>query len=67
MNAQAWGTPQQMLDKLESWHKGVGDFDILFGFRHAGIAYEDAENSMRLVAREVIPQLRELMGSSRAA
>ena len=67
MNAQAWGTPQQMLDKLESWYKGVGDFDILFGFRHAGIPYEDAENSMRLVAQEVMPQLRELVGSRKAA
>lgn len=67
MNAQAWGTPQQMLDKLEAWHDVMGDFDLMFGFRHAGIAYADAENSMRLVAKEVIPEVRRWMDSTKAA
>jgi len=51
MNAQAWGTPKQIIDKLAHWRDVVGDFDLIFGFRAAGIPFEDAERSQRLVAR----------------
>ncbi len=58
MEAQAYGTPEQVLEKLVSWRKVIGPFDMIVAFRAAGIAYEDAENSMRLFAREVLPELR---------
>jgi len=58
VDAQAWGTPQQILDKLAGWRKVIGDFDILFGFRAAGMPFADAENSQRLVAEKVLPELR---------
>jgi alkanesulfonate monooxygenase SsuD/methylene tetrahydromethanopterin reductase-like flavin-dependent oxidoreductase (luciferase family) len=58
MNAQAWGTPRQILDKLEHWRSVVGPFDMILGFRAAGIAYADAEGSMRLFAQKVMPELR---------
>jgi alkanesulfonate monooxygenase SsuD/methylene tetrahydromethanopterin reductase-like flavin-dependent oxidoreductase (luciferase family) len=57
MNAQAWGTPRQILDKLEHWRSVVGPFDMIVGFRAAGIAYADAEGSMRLFAQKVMPEL----------
>jgi alkanesulfonate monooxygenase SsuD/methylene tetrahydromethanopterin reductase-like flavin-dependent oxidoreductase (luciferase family) len=58
MNAQAWGTPRQILEKLERWRSVVGPFDMILAFRAAGIAYADAEGSMRLFAHEVMPELR---------
>ena len=58
MDAQAYGTPDQVLEKLVSWRKVIGPFDMIVAFRAAGIAYEDAENSMHLFASEVLPELR---------
>ena len=58
MNAQAWGTPEMILEKLNHWHDVVGRFDIIWGFRAAGIGYADAENSQRLIAEKVLPELR---------
>ena len=59
MAAQACGTPKQIIEKLAHWRDVVGDFDVLFGFRAAGIAFADAENSQRLVAEKVIPVVRQ--------
>lgn len=58
MDAQAWGTPQMVLDKLEHWRSVVGPFDMILGWRAAGIRYEDADNSQRLFAEKVMPELR---------
>ena len=58
VNAQAWGTPQQILDKLSHWREVLGPFDVLFGLRGAGMPYEDADRSQRLIAQQVIPELR---------
>ena len=58
VDAQAWGTPDQILEKLSGWRDVVGEFDILFGFRAAGMAFADAENSQRLIAEKVIPEIK---------
>jgi hypothetical protein len=58
MDAQAWGTPRQIVEKLEHWRGVLGPFDMIVAFRAAGIAYADAERSMRLFAEKVIPELR---------
>ena len=58
MDAQAWGTPRQILDKLEHWRRVVGSFDLILAVRAAGIPYADAERSLRLFAEQVIPELR---------
>ena len=58
MDAQAWGTPRQLLEKLEHWRSVLGPFDMIVAFRAAGIAYADAEGSMRLFAEKVMPEIR---------
>jgi alkanesulfonate monooxygenase SsuD/methylene tetrahydromethanopterin reductase-like flavin-dependent oxidoreductase (luciferase family) len=52
---QAWGTPDQILERLDTRRRLVGDFDLTCCFRYAGLPYEEAERSMRLFAAEVIP------------
>ncbi|MEM7468557.1 MAG: LLM class flavin-dependent oxidoreductase [Pseudomonadota bacterium] len=59
MDAQAWGTPEQIIEKLEHWRGVVGDFDLIWGFRAAGISFEDANNSQRLIAEKVLPVIRQ--------
>ncbi|MDA0821082.1 MAG: LLM class flavin-dependent oxidoreductase [Proteobacteria bacterium] len=58
VDAQIWGTPDQMLEKLTEMRRVIGDCDVLFGFRAAGMPYADAENSQRLIAEKVIPEIR---------
>ena len=59
MDAQAWGTPEMITEKLEHWRNVVGDFDLIWGFRAAGISFEDANNSQRLVAEKVLPVIKQ--------
>ena len=58
LDAQAWGTPAQILEKLAHWREVVGEFDLIFAFRAAGIPFEDAARSQRLVAEQVLPVVR---------
>ena len=59
MEAQAWGTPEMIIEKLEHWRNVVGDFDLIWGFRAAGISFDDANNSQRLVAEKVLPVIKQ--------
>lgn len=58
MQANAYGTPDQILGRLESRRKVLGSFEQSTAFRFGGISYEQAEKSMRLFAKEVLPVLK---------
>lgn len=67
VDLQAWGTPQQILDKLEARGKIIGDFDLTTCCSYGGMPYGDAESSMRLFAAEVIPELQKWAPAAEAA
>jgi len=56
--ANAYGTPDRILGTLEARRKVLGPFEESTCFRFGAIPYEQAEQSMRLYAREVLPVLR---------
>jgi len=58
VNVQAYGTPQQILDKLEKRRAVVGDFEWAVMMSYAGMPHNEAEESMRLFGKEVLPELR---------
>jgi alkanesulfonate monooxygenase SsuD/methylene tetrahydromethanopterin reductase-like flavin-dependent oxidoreductase (luciferase family) len=58
LGVQAWGTPDQVLERLLARREIIGDFDLTACFRYAGLPLEDAERSMRTFAGEVLPTLR---------
>jgi hypothetical protein len=58
LSVQAWGTPDQILERLQERRELLGEFDLTCCFRYAGLPYEAAERSMRLFAGEVLPVLR---------
>ena len=58
VNVQAWGTPQQILDKLEKRCQAVGDFEWMVMLSYAGLPLEDVEKSMRLIGKEVLPEVK---------
>jgi alkanesulfonate monooxygenase SsuD/methylene tetrahydromethanopterin reductase-like flavin-dependent oxidoreductase (luciferase family) len=57
LGVQAWGTPDQVLERLHARREIIGDFDLTACFRYAGLPLEDAERSMRTFARDVLPAL----------
>lgn len=58
VEAQSWGTPQQILDRLERRGKAVGDFELNIITSFAGLPFENAEASLRLFAEQVLPEIR---------
>ncbi len=55
---QIWGTPQQILDKIQARRAIVGDYDALLCVRYAGTPYESVERTMRTFAEHVMPELK---------
>jgi alkanesulfonate monooxygenase SsuD/methylene tetrahydromethanopterin reductase-like flavin-dependent oxidoreductase (luciferase family) len=54
---QAWGTPEQLIEKLRHRRELLGDFDLSLIVHYGGMPAELAEQSMRLFAQEVLPEL----------
>jgi hypothetical protein len=58
LDATAHGTPEQVIEKYRSRWELLGPFEAAPAFRFGGIPYDEAEASMRLFAREVLPELQ---------
>jgi alkanesulfonate monooxygenase SsuD/methylene tetrahydromethanopterin reductase-like flavin-dependent oxidoreductase (luciferase family) len=57
---QAWGTPDQVLDRLELVQRTTSAEELVLNFRFGGMPVETAERSMRLFAAEVLDRLHDL-------
>lgn len=55
-----YGTPDQIITKTKELAELFGTAEIMFIFRYGGLSMQQAEKSMRLFAREVLPALKEL-------
>jgi alkanesulfonate monooxygenase SsuD/methylene tetrahydromethanopterin reductase-like flavin-dependent oxidoreductase (luciferase family) len=55
LGVNVWGTPDQIVQRLRDRREVIGDHDLTCCFQYAGLPYEQAEASMRLFAREVLP------------
>lgn len=55
VDQQLWGTPDQILRKLEARRAAMGDIGCLCAFRFGASPFEVSERSMRLFAAEVLP------------
>lgn len=58
MSATSWGTPDRILRGLETRRKMLGSFELATSFRFGGVPYPEAEASLRLFAKEVLPVLK---------
>lgn len=56
--SNAYGTPDQLLERFEARRAIIGPFELATCFRFGGIDYADAESSMKLFAAEVLPVLQ---------
>ena len=58
VDINTFGTPQQILEKLEQRRKVLGDFDLTVQVSYGGMSPENAEKSLNLFARKVLPELQ---------
>ncbi|MDJ0850095.1 MAG: LLM class flavin-dependent oxidoreductase [Myxococcota bacterium] len=57
-HVQTWGTPEMILEKLRWRRDLLGDCELNMISYYGGMPFEVAEHSLRLFAREVLPEIR---------
>ncbi len=60
VEAQNWGTPKQIVEKYRERFELVGPFFALLEFSYAGMPFDYAQNSLRLFAEQVMPEVRKM-------
>jgi len=58
MSLQVYGTPEQCYEKILDTQRRTGGEAFIGVFSYAGMPYDMAESSMRLFARDVMPELK---------
>ncbi len=58
VNINTWGTPQQILEKMEARRQAIGDFDLTIQVSYGGMSWENAERSIKLFAEKVLPEVQ---------
>jgi alkanesulfonate monooxygenase SsuD/methylene tetrahydromethanopterin reductase-like flavin-dependent oxidoreductase (luciferase family) len=66
VDLQVWGTPEQCYARIQEVRARVGNEAFVGVFSYAGMPEAEAERSLRLFAREVVPALRAVPAASRA-
>jgi alkanesulfonate monooxygenase SsuD/methylene tetrahydromethanopterin reductase-like flavin-dependent oxidoreductase (luciferase family) len=61
LGIQVWGTPEQCFEKIMRIRAITGSDAYNAIFSYAGMPWADAEKSMRLFAREVMPRLKAVV------
>ncbi|MCP5028229.1 MAG: LLM class flavin-dependent oxidoreductase [Actinomycetia bacterium] len=56
--SNAYGTPDQILERFQQRRQIVGEFELATCFRFGGIDFQAAEDSMKLFAAEILPELK---------
>lgn len=64
---QAWGTPQQILDKLWARRAVIGEYEWNSIVSFAGMPYDQVERSMRLIGEKVLPEVKSWGSRDREA
>jgi alkanesulfonate monooxygenase SsuD/methylene tetrahydromethanopterin reductase-like flavin-dependent oxidoreductase (luciferase family) len=60
LGLQFWGTPEQCYERIMDVRSRVGHDSFVGVFSYAGMPPEEAERSLRLFAREVMPELKKV-------
>lgn len=60
IQAQCWGTPDQMVEKYKKRMELVGDMRCSMAVSYAGMPFELCSESLALIGEQVAPRLRKL-------
>lgn len=55
-----WGTPEQVIEQVKQRATEFGASEITFIFAYGGMPIEKAQKSMRLFAKEVLPEIKKI-------
>jgi alkanesulfonate monooxygenase SsuD/methylene tetrahydromethanopterin reductase-like flavin-dependent oxidoreductase (luciferase family) len=58
VNVQTWGTPERIVERLRARRELLGDYELNLISWYGSMPIEEAEASVGLFAREVLPALR---------
>ncbi len=62
MSIQVWGTPEKCFETIKNFTERTGAGAYTGVFSYAGMPHAEAEKSLRLFAKEVLPEVRKLPG-----
>jgi alkanesulfonate monooxygenase SsuD/methylene tetrahydromethanopterin reductase-like flavin-dependent oxidoreductase (luciferase family) len=54
-----WGTPKQVIEKLDFIRETIGMQGLMCHFSYAGMPYDEAERNMRCFVEKVLPTVRQ--------
>ena len=54
----SWGTPERIIDELRARRELIGDFELNLVANFGGMPFDEAEASLELFAREVLPEIQ---------
>jgi alkanesulfonate monooxygenase SsuD/methylene tetrahydromethanopterin reductase-like flavin-dependent oxidoreductase (luciferase family) len=60
VDANVYGTPEQIIGKYEERRDAMGDFMANLAFSYAGLPYDKVHASMKLFGEKVVPQLQKM-------
>jgi len=60
VQSQAWGTPEQIIEEWTRRVEMTGELRPAMAVSYAGLPFELARDSLRLIGEEVVPELRKL-------
>jgi alkanesulfonate monooxygenase SsuD/methylene tetrahydromethanopterin reductase-like flavin-dependent oxidoreductase (luciferase family) len=60
LGIQCWGTPEQTFAKIKDFTGRIGADAFTGVFSYAGMPFADAEASLKLFAKEVLPEVKRL-------
>jgi len=61
VDINTFGTPPQILDKMDQRRKDIGDFDLTVQVSYGGLTGDQAETSIRLFADEVLTRITRII------
>ncbi len=67
VEANVYGTPEQIVGKYEERRDAVGDFMANLAFSYAGMPYDKVHASMKLFGEKVVPELHKMQTKTPAA
>ena len=53
-----FGTPDQVIEKIEFIHNTIGARGVMTHFAFGGMPYDEANRNMKLFTEQVMPELR---------
>lgn len=60
LDLQVWGTPEQVIERIVTIQDNTHADSFMGVFSYAGMPHDEADRSMKLFARDVMPELQNL-------